>query len=272
MVSFRSQLMGSNRNVHLVDQPISDRVHYVLGLVKAISQAGGSMLTWEAYAWFDDNGMRRVIERPTKLSPDQHFRREVRFARQILKDGGYLITRDERWTLISSDALLLTATDINQIIQENRKRSQSAASDALSQELHPDFARLDSALPRLQITTGPIPSEFSRIVSQVDGPAFTYIFRFANSDIWKIGYASDLAKRVAQVNQHVPIEILDQRWTRKLETLWPSKIWAYHMEQEILTILSMERTAYERVLCPENRLLDAWELAQSSVAKLMSSK
>lgn len=118
---------------------------------------------------------------------------------------------------------------------------------------------LDRALHAARPTTGPAPSSWSGIVGHdVNRAAFTYAFRFGSSNIWKIGYAVDVKERLKQVNWHIPLEAVPERWDIKLQQQWPSEPDAYGMEQRVLGALSKHRTEGERVRCTDSELLAAW--------------
>ena len=46
------------------------------------------------------------------------------------------------------------------------------------------------------------------------GVASTYAFRFGKRNLFKIGHAEDVQGRLAAVNQHGPVEVLNEQWGR----------------------------------------------------------
>jgi hypothetical protein len=121
---------------------------------------------------------------------------------------------------------------------------------------HRDLA---DALSAIGPTRGPVPSSWSGTVARdANATATTYALRFGRRDIWKIGHAQDVTDRLADVNRHVPHEVLGERWSLAWRQLWPTQTAAYEMEQRVLTLLSARRTEGERVQCTEDELRAAW--------------
>lgn len=118
---------------------------------------------------------------------------------------------------------------------------------------------LDSALGASRSTTGPKPSSWiGETGRNVDRTAFTYAFRFGNTDIWKIGHSVDVKERLKQVNWHIPSEVVPERWNVTLQQPWQTETDAYAMEQRVLQALKLKRTEGERVRCAEPELWSAW--------------
>lgn len=114
-------------------------------------------------------------------------------------------------------------------------------------------------------TTGPRPTSWTgEITRDATEASFTYAFQFGERDVWKIGHAKDVAARLAEVNRHVPTEVLGEQWRRVLEHRWPTEIAAYEMEQRALTALRTPTSVGERVSCPKRRLESAWSAALTS--------
>lgn len=105
---------------------------------------------------------------------------------------------------------------------------------------------------------GPPPSEWSAITSRTDGPTATYLFRFGNSDIWKIGISQNPRQRLNALNFSVPFELLRQNWDIVLEQRWPSGAAAYEMEQAILDQIGRRQTQNERFRCAEKEITRLW--------------
>ncbi len=111
-------------------------------------------------------------------------------------------------------------------------------------------------------TTGPLPSSWQGSTGRdVNRQAFTYAFRFGNSDIWKIGHAVDIVERIKQVNLHIPSEIIPSAWRAIYQQKWSDAIEAYTMEQKVLESLEVYRTVGERVKCSESDVFAAWRSA-----------
>lgn len=111
-------------------------------------------------------------------------------------------------------------------------------------------------------TTGPRPTSWSGEVSRdATEASFTYAFQFGERELWKIGHAKDVAARLAEVNRHVPSEVLREQWRRVLEHPWPTEGAAYDMEQRALTALRSTTSVGERVICSKRRLETAWSAA-----------
>jgi hypothetical protein len=65
----------------------------------------------------------------------------------------------------------------------------------------------------LDPTTGPKPASWTGTVSRdASLQSFAYVFQFGNREVWKIGHALDVNHRLAEVNKHVPYEILGEQW------------------------------------------------------------
>lgn len=124
---------------------------------------------------------------------------------------------------------------------------------------------LADALARGQ-TRGPTPTSWTGEVSRDAGqPSNTYAFRFGKRDVWKIGHAMNIQQRLAEVNAHVPHEVLNERWSVSMTHPWADQVAAYEMEQNVLAQLQRKRGEGERVLCTESCLLNAWVEALKSV-------
>jgi hypothetical protein len=242
----------------------STRVHYMLAVVRSVIALGGAARPLQVYAWIADQGLRRAQTLPAGVDADVHYQREVRFARQELADGGILRTSDGAWRVDGFDAAHgLTAQEARKIIGDNRRRREARRAGVPETLLPASLPAGSAAAPRA--TTGPPPSSWEGTVTRVTGPASTYAFRFGTSDIWKIGFAADVADRLRQINQHVPTELLDAAWMEAKRHVWPSAERAYALEQAVLRHLHMYRTLFERVGCSEAVIDRAW---RDAVAEL----
>jgi Meiotically up-regulated gene 113 len=109
-------------------------------------------------------------------------------------------------------------------------------------------------------TTGPVPTDWSsQVVRNAGEPSFTYAFRFGAHDLWKIGHAKDVRGRLAEVNKHVPTEVLREAWTFAYQHRWPTEPEAHKMEQLLFSKLEKYRTSGERVQCSHDVLTAAWQ-------------
>lgn len=239
------------------------RAHYMLAVLRALDEHGGSAIPATIYAWLSSNAYWLNQSPPINLASKRRFQQEIRFARQELADAGILVSKNSRWALANPQSKVrLTADDARRIVGENRRRRASKATERAGE------STLEENSPdRFGPTTGPRPVTWEGNVVREDGPAWTYAFKFEHSDLWKIGFAIDIHDRLKSVNQHVPIEILGRGWTLALSTHWPSQIMAHAMEQEVLSRLVNQRTRFERVRCSPQQLKTAWDGAQVAVKK-----
>jgi hypothetical protein len=121
--------------------------------------------------------------------------------------------------------------------------------------------RLQTAL-QMGGTTGPRPSSWTGQTGRDASEAsFTYALQFGRRDLWKVGHAKDLIARLADVNRHVPSEILGEEWRLVLQQAWQSEMEAYEMEQRVLVALHSARCVGERVSCSKRQLESAWTAA-----------
>lgn len=108
---------------------------------------------------------------------------------------------------------------------------------------------------------GPHPSEWSAQTAHLDGVTATYLLRFGDTDVWKIGISQNPSSRCSALNFSIPTEILEGRCWEVMDVhWWPSGAPAYKMEQMVLSLLERSRTANERVQLPEQEVKTAWEL------------
>jgi hypothetical protein len=225
----------------------------MLALARGLAAHGGYATPHQTYEWIKLNtDLPDRLPTGTKLAPSAHFEREVRFARQELADAGLLASTNGAWRLLDEAAADLTAEDARRITQDNTRRRRAG-------HMKGDLASASAASG--QPTTGPRPTSWEQMVKREIGPASAYLFRFAASAVWKIGFASDVQARLREVNRHIPVELLGQRWRLIHVQLWPSADMAYQMEQRILELLTANRTVYERVQCPEPVMEEAWQTA-----------
>lgn len=181
----------------------STRIHYVMAVARALVSSGKPVSPLQVYDWLETNGLRRARNAPSGSDADQHFHKEVRFARQELADGGLVRSVDGRWAVEHIDDLLsLTPDAAREMIRRNRRdRDDRRASGEPARPA--SIPRHSDPSP----TTGPRPSEWTSVMRRKDGPASTYAFRFGDTDLWKIGFAARVEARLQEVNRHVPVEL-----------------------------------------------------------------
>ena len=115
---------------------------------------------------------------------------------------------------------------------------------------------LQSATP----TTGPKPVGWTaEVTHDPNSDAWTYLMRFGERKVWKIGHTQDIERRLEELNLHVPHEALKERWALVRSKHWHTSVRAYEMEQAILLAFTSYRTIGERMECEEEVLLAAWE-------------
>jgi hypothetical protein len=123
----------------------------------------------------------------------------------------------------------------------------------------PEVVRQRQQQSALQATTGPRPSTWTGETGRnADEPSFTYAFQFGQRDLWKIGHAKDVKARLAEVNTHVPFEVLGEQWQPVLQHRWPTEGDAYAMEQRVLATLRTPGCVGERVACAKRHLESTW--------------
>jgi hypothetical protein len=109
---------------------------------------------------------------------------------------------------------------------------------------------------------GPIPSSFlTTTLRDALQPASTYAFQFGARNVWKIGWANDPAKRLEDLNQHVPFEVLNEKWGNGRAQKWATSGQAYEMEQRVLRSFDHTRRYGERIHCTAEELDAAWRKA-----------
>lgn len=108
-------------------------------------------------------------------------------------------------------------------------------------------------------STGPPPTSWTGTISRdANQQSFVYVFQFGDRDVWKIGHSIDVNCRLADVNRHVPHEVLGQRWHKCLERALPNQAAAYAIEQKLLAQLRGPTSVAERVTCTRARLEKTW--------------
>jgi hypothetical protein len=75
----------------------------------------------------------------------------------------------------------------------------------------------------------------------------------------------NIARRLEEVNRHVPHEDTGERWDVVLTMHWSTAYEAYAMEQAVLAALKPFRSIGERVSCPEAEIRRVWMLFDSEM-------
>lgn len=238
----------------------SGRYAYMVNVINGVRAMGGAAPPQQVYDWLEREGHAVPLDLVTiQTDGGTRFRKEVRWARQALFDAGLLATTAEGlWSLTPGGQLAsLTIEQARAIVRiRGQATRKSQTPDLIESE-----AAAGSSMPLRQLrpTTGPIPSSWTEVVSRsVDGPASTYLMKFGQRDIWKIGYAASLADRLADLNRHVPHEVLGEKWRLCRSQAWPNSILAYQMEQALLGALTRKRTIGERLRCDETEVTALW--------------
>ncbi|RZJ47374.1 MAG: hypothetical protein EON87_01165 [Brevundimonas sp.] len=233
-----------------------------MAVARALVSSGEPVSPSKVYAWLETNGLRRTGTAPSGAVSDQQFQKEIRFARQELADGRLVRSINGRWAAVQIDELLrLTPDRAREMISRNRRDREDRRSKG-EQTAQASVLRHSGPSP----TTGPRPSEWTSIMRRTDGRASTYAFRFGETNLWKIGFASRVDARLREVNRHVPTELGGSAWAKVHTTQWPSQLAAYAMEQEVLQRLTRERTVFERAWCTPERLKAIWGSARTAIA------
>lgn len=119
--------------------------------------------------------------------------------------------------------------------------------------------QLNDALRFGSPTTGPRPTSWaSETGRDAEELSCTYAFQFGSRDFWKIGHAKDVVARLAEINAHVPVEVLGESWRLALQHPWPTEGAAYDMEQRVLAALRTAASVGEHVSCSRRALESAW--------------
>ena len=151
------------------------------------------------------------------------------------------------------------AVELNEVDTQSVRSLSAKQASLPDTKIFNDFLRLDTALSQGKPTTGVIPSSWQSTIERTLGKAsVTYAFQFGKTDCWKIGHTNDVQRRLKEVNQHVPFEVLNSKWVISMQQKWPDENMAFDMEQSILTSLTKYRTSGERIQCSQSVLHNAW--------------
>ena len=128
-----------------------------------------------------------------------------------------------------------------------------------------DFGEYPASLPGQRSgSSGPPPGKGGHWVEGKDNQfekGYTYVVRFGETDIYKIGYTNNLKRRIGELNKHIPTEELPELsyWTERFSK-YLFLVEAYDKEQELLKELNNHRTEGERVKISANKLKKAWDV------------
>lgn len=151
-------------------------------------------------------------------------------------------------------AVLLDPVDAAAVLALPREEVPVADAPAIVRQ-----RKLNEALGFVGATTGPRPTSWAGATGRdAEDASFTYAFQFGRRDLWKIGHAKDVGARLAEVNKHVPEEVLGEAWRLVLQHRWPSEGAAYDMEQRVLTALRTVSSVGERISCSKRQLESTW--------------
>ena len=242
------------------------RYHYMINLLDTLRAFGGVATSQEVYEWFRTQGVVRVSDLTVQESKETRFAKEVRFARQLLFYGGFIAENvPGRWELTPDG--WNTQLNLESARKLSRRSEWKVRSSQRSEAPTVAVVEAESAPPGP--TTGPSPTAWRGTVERANsGPASTYIMRFGDTRIWKIGYTSSVTKRLAELNRHIPVEVLKVRWQLAGQLRWPTVREAFELEQRVLQLLSASRTTGERVQCTEELLLAAWRAGATAAPAL----
>ena len=244
---------GGNRAIEAAEAAISNPLLEDVSMAGAkgvlINIIGGSDLT----LYEVDEAANRVR---TEVDPDANIIVGSTFNANL--EGRMRVTvvvlKDQLSYEAAVRAVLLDDEDQATLLA--REREEVAIPDLKIIRRHRDLA---DALSATGPTRGPAPSSWSGVVSRdATVAATTYALRFGTRNVWKIGHAQDVTGRLAEVNKHIPHEVLGEWWSLGWEQNWPNQTAAYEMEQRVLDRLAERRTEGERVTCTEDELRAAW--------------
>lgn len=112
-------------------------------------------------------------------------------------------------------------------------------------------------------TTGPKPTAWTAEASyDPNAEGWTYLMRFGQREIWKVGHTQDIYRRLDELNMHVPHEALGEKWCLVCRQRCANSIQAYEMEQRLLSALVPYRTVGERIACSEEVVRTVWNSDQ----------
>jgi hypothetical protein len=242
---------------------VPSRYRYMAGVLDSLRALGGKASISSVYHWL----IEQKIAYPDDLTTLQsdggsRFHKEVRWARKELFDAGLLRAPDRgTWALTETGLVTqMTPEAARQMVSaraSQRRRGKVEAASAISVR---DQEPVEEQHHReLGPTTGPVPSDWSAQVTRTtSGRTWTYLVRFGERDIWKIGHAASVSERLTELNKHVPSEALGESWAVVGALEWADATAAYVAEQKVLNQLQLYRTVGERLRCPEETIKLSW--------------
>ncbi|MBB3933684.1 hypothetical protein GGR25_004762 [Kaistia hirudinis] len=160
---------------------------------------------------------------------------------------------------LSTQLTMLATPGVEELEEEDVRRVLALAAEPLVLPELPSLQRMRQLNELLRPTTGPKPGDVAyRVEHSAQNPASTYALQFGKRNVFKIGHAEDIDARLAAVNQHVPVEVLNEKWKIFLTQTWKTSVEAYEMEQRVLKRMETKRSGFERVLCSDTELQSAW--------------
>ncbi len=227
----------------------------MVSILDVLRMSGGSLPSGRiAELMISLNLARRSDVTAVQPSGETRFAKEIRFARLELVAAGLLDPEHGTWALSEAGwSALLTVDRARALVTARRHGARTGEVAAGSFAEGP--------------TTGPPPSSYTAVISyDAKAPAFIYVLRFGNSDVWKIGRAKNVSLRLRQINKHIPFELLNQRWYVFAKRNCHSFHDAHVLEQHLLAILKSTRTTGERIRCSREDLSEAWRLCLAHAA------
>ncbi len=219
----------------------------MIALLDALRDAGGALSSTAAFEQLRARSQVPQSDLTTiQRSGETRFAKEVRFARlELVRAGLINLGAPGHWSL--SDAgwgAFLTMSDARALIRQRRHGG--------------DIPPIAITVPGP--TTGPKPVSYEAIIVRSLGvESFTYMLRFGDADLWKIGHTQNVAARLAEVNRHIPIEVIGHAWKLFARRAFANSLAAYEAEQKLLGELADCRTQGERVQGSRERVIHAWQ-------------
>lgn len=163
---------------------------------------------------------------------------------------------------LSGQLTMLTTPGVEELDVSDVQRVLALTAERLVLPELSSLARMRRLNEILRPTTGPRPNDAAYSVERsAQNAASTYALRFGKRNVFKIGHAEDIKARLAAVNQHVPVEVLNEQWSIYLKQPWKTSVDAYYMEQRVLKLMEPKRSGFERLQCTEMELSSAWTTA-----------
>jgi hypothetical protein len=239
----------------------SGRYAYMVNVLRGVGALGGSASPSDVYEWLRREGLAVPADLVTiQKDGGTRFKKEVRWARQELFAASLLHgTPDGKWNLASAEMEPLSVEQARQLVRIRAQLRRASHSEGAFLEPLEEVVTTPPIDVISRPTTGPSPTDWSRNVTRTSGEsASTYVARFGERDVWKIGFAGSIEKRLNELNRHVPSEVLAEQWRIYNSYAWPNAVLAYRMEQAVLAALSQHRTTGERLHCRGAEIDAVW--------------